>query len=375
MPKKPKATIDLESGKGVVTDSAKIDKKKIEEAAQEMRLSFDPHLITERIIKFGTVLTGIPIYRYQYDIIYRIVYSIITLEGAVITVIISRQAGKSEAMAFIIDTIAVILPVIAKFIPELDQYKDGVKIGLFAPQSDQMQSTYSRALQRITTEKAELILDDPEIQAGLVSSVKFSLTNGSFMKGQLIHKLSKIESATYDVAIIEEAQDTDDYITEKSVVPMLSATNGTLVKIGTTGTHRGHYYESIQENIREDRKIKDERLKLHYEYNYKEVIRQKREQYDIDGKKFHLNYEKFVQELVRRKGLNYEPFRLSYALEWALESGMFLTHEAWNKIQNKRLGLKEYAEDGKLYVAGLDIGKAKASTVLTIVVRAYWRRL
>ena len=69
---------------------------------------------------------------------------------------------------------------------------------------------------------------------------RLELSNGSFLAGQVASKQSKIESKTYDLVIVEEAQDVDDLIVSKSIEPMLSSTAGTLIKVGTTGMTKNH---------------------------------------------------------------------------------------------------------------------------------------
>jgi hypothetical protein len=104
-------------------------------------VEFDAHDVTAKIMEFGKVLTGISLYSYQEDIAYGIIYSVITFSGDVKTVLLSRQSGKSEVMAFVIDTLCVILPALASIIPDLEQFKTGLTnfsptcIPLFCPMS------------------------------------------------------------------------------------------------------------------------------------------------------------------------------------------------------------------------------------------------
>lgn len=328
-------------------------------------VSFDAHFITGKIMDFGKVLTGIPLYSYQEEIAYRIIYSVITFEGSVLTVLLSRQSGKSETMAFVIDTLTVLLPALAKIIPDLEQFSNGFRVGLFAPQSDQVVTTYSRAMTRLTSANAEMVLSDPDLLVSLESEVRLNLSNGSFLAGQVASKQSKIESKTYDLIIIEEAQDTDDFLVTKSIEPMLTATGGTLVKVGTTGVTKNHFWYEIQANRNHDRKIPDKRLRTHFEYAYKEIISARRHQFEIDHKKFHLNYEADILRKKERWGEDSQAFKLAYALEWDLESGMLISDKEFNTLLNRKLGFQE-PSTGDYVVAGLDIGKAPAETVLTI---------
>ena len=178
-------------------------------------VSFDAHDITLKIIEFGKILTGISLYKYQEEAIYAIIYSVVTFSGDVKTMLFSRQSGKSEAMAFIVDTLCVLLPALGKIIPDLEQFSTGFRVGLFAPQSDQVQTTYSRAMTRIKSANAEMVLSDPDIDVYLESAVRLELSNGSYLAGQVASKQSKIESKTYDMVIVEEAQDVDDLIVSK----------------------------------------------------------------------------------------------------------------------------------------------------------------
>ena len=325
-------------------------------------VSFDAHFITGKIMDFGKVLTGIPLYSYQEEIAYRIIYSVITFEGSVLTVLLSRQSGKSETMAFVIDTLTVFLPALAKIIPDLEQFSNGFRVGLFAPQSDQVVTTYSRAMTRLTSANAEMVLSDPDLLVSLESEVRLNLSNGSFLAGQVASKQSKIESKTYDLIIIEEAQDTDDFLVTKSIEPMLTAT---LVKVGTTGVTKNHFWYEIQANRNHDRKIPDKRLRNHFEYAYKEIISARRHQFEIDHKKFHLNYEADILRKKERWGEDSQAFKLAYALVWDLESGMLISDKEFNTLLNRKLGFQE-PSTGDYVVAGLDIGKAPAETVLTI---------
>jgi hypothetical protein len=328
-------------------------------------VSFDAHFITGKIMDFGKVLTGIPLYSYQEEIAYRIIYSVITFEGSVLTVLLSRQSGKSETMAFVIDTLTVLLPALAKIIPDLEQFSNGFRVGLFAPQSDQVVTTYSRAMTRLTSANAEMVLSDPDLLVSLESEVRLNLSNGSFLAGQVASKQSKIESKTYDLIIIEEAQDTDDFLVTKSIEPMLTATGGTLVKVGTTGVTKNHFWYEIQANRNHDRKIPDKRLRNHFEYAYKEIISARRHQFEIDHKKFHLNYEADILRKKERWGEDSQAFKLAYALVWDLESGMLISDKEFNTLLNRKLCFQE-PSTGDYVVAGLDIGKAPAETVLTI---------
>ena len=724
MPVKKSKTMPKDDGYVFPSKGKKVTEEEVASAFEGKSVSFDAHEITSKIIEFGKILTGLSLYKYQEEAVYAIIYSVITFSGDVKTMLFSRQSGKSEAMAFIIDTLCVLLPALGKIIPDLEQFSTGFRVGLFAPQSDQVQTTYSRAMTRINSANAEMVLSDPDIDVWLESTARLELSNGSYLAGQVASKQSKIESKTYDMVIVEEAQDVDDLIVSKcyaedtkinmpygdwitikdcvqrktevltpegkikpihwlntgeqevfrielcngrhldvtglhrnlafrrsynrqkpfecltkdlrvgdrlavrdiiptfghygdysmgvvlglllgdgnftssgvnfcgfqevwdfvkphveklgceisirgkkesgliegafvnpernntrnkigmwlrdiglwghdgfskfipnlpyskefleglmcglfeadgsvqagakgniryasiskrlvedisfhlqkfgihcsishkenekgfgkssnilyelhirdrlsvirfakafrlitknekldsakkiaeglnvdagcakvfsdgnryiriksirslgvkqtycvtvpteghwiiangivsgnSIEPMLSSTAGTLIKVGTTGMYKNHFWYEIQHNRQVDRKILDPRIRNHFEFDYKRIIKDRREQYEKDGKRFHLNYEADILRKKARWGEDSQSFKLAYALIWDLESGMLLTDKEFNGIINRKLGL-QMPSNTDYVVAGLDIGKSPAETVLTI---------
>lgn len=327
-------------------------------------VNFDSHFVTEKAVQFGKILTGIPLYKYQEDTAYAIIHAVITGQNDTLTMLFARQSGKTEVLAFVINTLSVLLPPLAKVIPDLEQFKDGIHIGLFAPQSDQVWTTYNRALLRLSNANAEEVMGDPDLEVRLDKATKYDLTNGSDLTAQVASKQSKIEGKTYHLVIIEEAQDVDTYITQKSIEPMVSATGGTIVKCGTTGDSKNHFWYDIQYNRNQNRKQKDSRLLYHWEFDYKQIIRDKRGQYEKDSKLFHLNYEKDVLKKREKLGPENRVFKLNYALEWDLESGMLITDKDFDGLCNNK---KSHSIDtNDVVIAGLDIGKEHASTVVTL---------
>ena len=334
------------------------------ERQQKLAVNFDAHGLTEKIIMYGKALTGIPLYKYQEDTVYAIIYAVLTGQNETLTMLFARQSGKTEGLAFVINALSTILPFLAKFIPDLEQFKDGIQIGLFAPQSDQVWTTYNRSLLRLNNANAEELMGDPDLDVRLDRSTKFELSNGSSLTAQVASKQSKIEGKTYHLIIIEEAQDVDSYIVEKSIDPMVSATAGTIVKCGTTGSEKNHFWHDIQFNRNEDRKSRNAKLRLHWEFDYIQIIKDKRKQFEKDQKKFHLNYETDVLKQRDRRGADSRVFRLNYALLWDLEEGMLITDKVFDNLTNKKKG--HTIDRNDIIIAGLDIGKEEASTVLTV---------
>lgn len=333
-------------------------------------LIYDPYRLSEVLVTIGEKMTGIPLYEYQRGLAFRIIYSILARDGAEITALFSRQSGKSEVIVFCVIVLGILLPVLAKIYPkELGYYSNGIKIGLFAPQGEQVQTVYQRCVARLHSEPVRMFLDDPDILDAPTSSVHFKLKSGTHVTGQSAAKQSKIESKTYNLVFIDESQDVDTEKVRKSIIPMTASTFGTVVRTGTPGRNKGDFYYVIQNNKKDDKKLTSPKQKLkfqkHFEFNYKDVIRYKREQYKKDGKDFHLLYEKAVLRDKKSSGENSDYFRMSYRIEWLLDVGMFITEERLSeKVYNKKIIFPKTSPTD-FVVAGLDIASARANTVLT----------
>lgn len=281
--------------------------------------------------------------------------------------IMSHNCGKSESIAFIAVTCMVLLPKLGEIFSELEQFTSGFKVGVFAPQSDQVDNLYNRIKSRIGSDNAAEILADPDIDTGITSLAKMTLTNGSVCSAQTASKTSKIEGLTLDFAVVDEAQDIDQLVATKSIEPMLTSTGGTMLRCGTTSARKNNFYDEIQYNRREDLKVKSPLDKNHFEYDWKSIVRYRKAQHEKDGKEYHLRYERDVLKKKKKWGEKSEAFKLSYALVWTLDSGMFCTDARFWKLCNKRMNMPVSPEEGKRYDFGIDWAKENCSTVVTII--------
>lgn len=358
---------------GTGTNTAKGRKLNVEKELDDhvANLSFDPDRLADILVTLGQQMLGFDLYEYQIEPAHRVIYSLLVNDGADISMLFSRQSGKSQVTAFCACVIGVTFPLLAKIYPkDLGTYANGVKMGLIAPQLEQVDTVYSRCMAMLWSEPCQKFLSLPDINDAPQSKVFFKLKNGSFLKAQSGAKQSKIESKTYHVVWLEEAQDMDDEKVRKSIIPMLAATYGTIVRVGTPNRQKCDFYHIIQKNKKNDvmlRTAKDKRTKRrYYEYDYKAVCRYKRKQYEKDGQKFHLLYAKSVERDKESIGEKSEEFRMSYALEWMHELGMFTTEEFLAKhVYDHRASFGKYMK-GDFIVAGLDIASARNSTVLTL---------
>jgi len=332
--------------------------------------SFDAVKLANVLVVLGQKMTGIALYDYQVEPTFRIIYSMLVKDGAEITILYPRQSGKSEVISIVSVVIAVIFPVLAKLFPkELGHFIRGVKMGLLAPQMDQVDTVYGRCVERLLSDPVRKFLEDPDIADQALSKARFKLKSGSTLTGQSAAKQSKVESKSYSLIFLDESQDLDTDKVRRSIIPMTASTFGTIVRTGTPGRNKGDFYYTINANKKHDSKLKSKQSKqtkqLHFQYDYKDVFKSKALQFKRDGLEFHTLYEKAVTRDMKSMGENSDAFRMAYKVEWLLEVGMFLTEEALEEfVLNKQMGIQEI-QKGEFVVAGLDIASARAETVLT----------
>ena len=349
----------------------KIDVEKEVNKEASADSGYNSYKLAQVLLKIGEQMTGIKLYSYQKDPAFRIIYSMLDRDGAEITMLFARQSGKSEVITFSAVTLGVLLPVLAKIFPkELGHFSSGVKMGLLAPQGEQVETVYRRCMERLLSDPVKIFLDDPDVMDAPLSTVNFKLKSGTFLTGQSAAKQSKIESKTYHIVFMDESQDMDTEKVRRSIMPMLASTFGTAVRTGTPSRNKGDFYYTIQQNKRSDKKLRTKKekqtKKLHFQYNYKEVIKAKEEQYKKDGRDFHTLYKRSVDRDIKSMGKKSEYFRLAYNIEWLLEVGMFISEEGLDEhVYNRRITLPKIDHDNDFIVAGLDIASARNDTVLT----------
>lgn len=338
--------------------------------ASTQNSAYDAFKLAQVLLDIGIRMVGVSLYPYQRDPAFRIIYSMLAKDGAEITILYARQSGKSEVISFVVNVIGILFPVLAKIYPkELGHFSKGVKMGLLAPQKDQVQTVYDRCMERLSSPSVQMFLDDPDINDDALSTVNYKLKSGSFLKGQSAAKQSKVESKTYHIIFLDEAQDLNTDKVRRSIIPMAASTFGTIVRTGTPSRNKGDYYSKIKQNKAHDQKLKQGKARLtkqlHFEADYKMIVKQKNAQFKEDQIEFHSLYEKAVNRDKASWGENSEAFRMAYKVEWLLEIGMFITEQGLeDSVYNSRIIFPRIGKDD-FVVAGLDIASARAETVLT----------
>lgn len=324
--------------------------------------------IVDRVVLFCEKLSDISYYTYQSLFTRRIVESVLENDGDTITGLWSRQCGKTEDVATVCIGLAVLMPVLSREFPDdprFKPFKKGFLVGVYAPIQDQANISFSRMRDKINSEVGEAILADEELDVQVVTNRGDTLTfsNGSIIISKSASPDTQIEGKTHHLVICEEAQKLTRAKVEKEIRPMLAATNGTMVKIGTAWESRGGFHVSITHN-EEERKRGGKRN--HFEFPYDIVIAEKRRAYDRDGNPFHLNYEKFVANEIRRLGgTDSDEFKMNFRCLWQESRVIAIRPDVFEAAMDTTLTAG--ARRGGFQVAGLDIGKVTDSTVLTVM--------
>ncbi len=314
--------------------------------------------IIDKILKFMVVLVGHDLHPYQKPLARRIIESVIINDGEEITALASRQSGKTETVSDTLSTLMVLLPLLAKIYPDLlGRFKDGLWVGMFAPTESQAETLFSRTVTRLTSERAQEVLGDPEIddQAAKVGGVTKMIRLkklGSTLTMMTANPRAKIESKSFHVIVIDECQEADDFVVSKSISPMLAYYAGTMIKTGTPTTSKNNFYRSIQLNKR--RATSRGARQNHYQWDWRDVA------------KVNDNYSKFIKKEMLRIGEDSDEFQMSYNCKWLLERGMFVTSTLLDELGDKSQELVKVWHKTPV-VVGIDPARKMDSTVVTVV--------
>ena len=314
--------------------------------------------LIDKIMLFMEGLVGHPLHDYQQPLAKRIIESVLIGKGDEITALASRQSGKSETIANTVATLMVLLPKLATLYPELLQkYKDGIWVGLFAPTEGQAETLFGRTVSRLTSERAQEILGDPEIddQAAKIGGVTRMVrlkNSGSSITMMTANPRAKIESKSFHLIVIDECQEADDFVVSKSIAPMLAYYAGIMVKTGTPTTSKNNFYKAIQLNKR--LQTERGRRQNHFQWDWKDVS------------KVNTNYKTFIKQEMLRIGEDSDEFQMSYNCKWLLERGMFVTTTLLDELGDTSQELVKTWHKTPV-VVGIDPARKMDSTVVTVV--------
>lgn len=288
--------------------------------------------------------SGLALYDFQREIVRRILDAILRRTGNEIVIEVSRQAGKSTSVAALAFGCTLLLP---ELFP--DRWGRGFRVGVYAPTLDQSKIIFNELKKLFDRE----ILRLAGVGVDASNGNTFSLTNGSVARSLTAGPDAKKEGYTWDLLIIDEAQDVESDVLKKSLFPMVTATGGPRILIGTPTDKPRYFFESLS-------KLKGSPDAFIFDVD--RVVEDRRKMYRVTDNVAHLSYEKSFQRELRRRGRD-DAIRSQYYLEWILGTGMFCTSDQllWCALPYKRRHEFEYP-----VYAGWDIAKEHDRSVLTI---------
>lgn len=331
------------------------------EELDETSAEFVDQLVT-KLVLFTEQFCDVELFPYQIPIAYRMIESIVLGDGEEMTLVATRQSGKSEVVSNVLASMMVILPKLSTIYPTwLSKFEKGFWCGVFAPVEDQADTVFSRIVTKLTNDHAMSFLLDPEIDdrtqaggtrgKGKIISLKRS---GSLCRMQTCNPKAKIESKTYHFVLVDEAQEADEFVIAKSIKPMLAFNNGSIMLTGTATRNKSYFYKMIQYNKRRVNQSRRNLRPCHFEYDWRVAA------------KYNQNYAKFISKEKLRIGEDSDEFQMSYCNRWMLEKGMFVTEERLERLYDPSMPLVKQWWRTQV-VAGIDVARANDSTVVTVV--------
>ena len=130
---------------------------------------------------------------------------------------------------------------------------------------------------------------------------------------------------------------------------MLTATGGTISKVGTPSDHISDYYEAIGRNRS---RTKSHGKKNHFAYDWHRAAKE------------NPYYAASMKKEIRRLGEDSDEFQMAYMLKWMLERGMFITEERLEQLGDKSMKIVSFY-DKDMIVGGIDVARQHDSTVCT----------
>ncbi len=266
---------------------------------------------------------------YQLQISEKILDSVLSKRGDTICTLVSRQGGKNHTVIDSIIFLATQCP--------------GIKIGLYAPTYDQALISSRRLRSKLTKLgiRIEAITTENNTKV-----IQFKFINGSEGpyawrgEGSLIGIYSHApqtskEGQTWDLIIIDEAQDLDKEVFQVEIEPMGASTNATYVFIGTPWSEDSLFFEKIQFAKRNG---------TYLEFPWEAVAA------------CLPDYSKFIAKKKEELGENSVAFLTQYCLQWLKGLGMFFNYDSFLESNvNESRTWQISPTLGKEYAFGLDI--------------------
>ena len=242
-----------------------------------------------------------------------------------IVVLCARQLGKTE-----------VISIYATWYMFANANK---KILIFAPKYEQaVDNLFARIRDFIkdNSKLMDLVYREPTTGKQKLGVDFVKLSNGSSVRAMSASKDANIEGWTGDLILIDESQSVSDITFYKKIMPMVTATDGSIIQIGTPRS-RNHFYQCYQDN-----KIW---TVLEYDWTHGTA-----------------KYKKNVRQ--NKNIMPAEDFRTEYELKWIDEDALYFTSdEITNAIEEYDLPFVTNADK----FIGIDLASKQDKTIITIV--------
>jgi hypothetical protein len=272
-----------------------------------------------------------------------------------VAILCSRQFGKTETVS-----------IAALFLADT---RPNTKILLFAPQWSQVKIAFKRIRDYAKNNKEKLF---SKIITANLEGIEFE--NGSTIQIRPAGEDTNIVGLTGDIIILDESQDINDFVVQKKIMPMLIATGGKMIKIGTPNV-RNHFYTSFEDKTY---------TKFVFDWS-------KADNYLRLGTPVHIQGKAYPQELLmnqmprsikleffkdvlskltpeEKEIIEYDSpesderaFRTEYMLEWVLDTYTFLKTYEVEMMQEGDFEPLEARQYGETYYMGVDFGGSSAA--------------
>ena len=244
------------------------------------------------------------------------------------------------------------------------------RIGIFSPSQEQ-------SIHYLEKMKS-IIKDRDKIDLKKTTKEKLVWHNGAEVHALSAFDTSNTVGRSFNIIILDEAQNISDYSVSEKILPMAAATNGKIVKIGTVSAFRNHFYTTWHNEKREWIHITHNLFECENLYSHGFIEK------EIDGKILKLpnNVMGLMPKVIKQEIFPKNPelwtegemditdFKTQYLLQWVDSYGSLLSGLEFEKLFGEH-ELQNASLEGEILVAGLDFAGSDSEhadeTALSII--------
>lgn len=219
-----------------------------------------------------------------------------------------HNSGKSEVVARTVLTLGILIPKLVQIFSaeKIRRFNKGFRVGIYGPDYDKAAIIHGRIKDKAWSENAKAVYADPDIDIDPKEIKGLRFPNGFIVDLRTASAGARIEGHTYDLIVLDETQDVDDLIIDKSLRPMLATTHGSLIMLGTPAPRECAFKRQCLKNQEKDQDTGDwnKPYRRHYEFDWTYVAA------CLPAYMDHIKRE--AEDL----GRDSDAFRMAYNLDW-----------------------------------------------------------